>query len=55
MSTRTVIAQATGIVMERYGLSADVAFKTLVRISATEEVKLRDLAVTVITDGQLHP
>ena len=44
MSTRQTIGQAVGIVMERYGLDADRAFEHLVRVSANQETKLRDLA-----------
>lgn len=54
LSTRTLIGQATGIVMERYGLTADVAFRTLARISAADEIKVRDLAITII-DGRRLP
>ncbi|MEO9322832.1 GAF and ANTAR domain-containing protein [Nocardioides sp. C4-1] len=50
IDTRTVIGQATGIVMERYGLTAPVAFGLLGRISTAEEVKIRQLAVEIVHD-----
>lgn len=48
LGTRTVIGQATGILMERYGLTSDVAFATLARVSSSEEVKLRVVAERVV-------
>ena len=44
LETRTVIGQATGVIMERYGLDATHAFAFLARISQTSNVKLRELA-----------
>jgi len=41
---RTVIGQATGIVMERFGLTADEAFQALARLSQEQNVKLFELA-----------
>jgi hypothetical protein len=48
VDTRTVIGQATGIVMERYGLTAATAFSLLGRVSAAEEIKIRQLAVEIV-------
>lgn len=48
LETRTVIGQATGIVMERFGLDAERAFAFLTRASSTGNVKLRDLAQELI-------
>jgi GAF domain-containing protein len=45
LDSRTVIGQATGIVMERYGVPASVAFSLMARIAATEEIKVHQLAV----------
>ena len=54
LSSRTVIGQATGIVMERYGLDATTAFDVLRRLSQTENVKLRDVATRVVGSGQVE-
>ncbi|MGI5224832.1 ANTAR domain-containing protein [Actinoallomurus sp. CA-142502] len=44
LDTRTIIGQATGILMARRGLSADEAFEVLVRGSQNHNVKLARLA-----------
>jgi AmiR/NasT family two-component response regulator len=51
LSTRELIGQAIGIVMERYRLDAERAFAFLVRTSQVGNVKLRDVATGVITDA----
>jgi len=48
LSTRDRIGQAKGIVMERYGLSADHAWNYLVRTSQQHNTKLRDLAEELV-------
>ena len=53
LDTRTVIGQATGILMERYGLDADRAFEVLIRLSTQTNRKLRDLAREVVASGRL--
>jgi hypothetical protein len=45
---RTVIGQATGILMERFDLSADQAFGVLSRLSQHKNVKLRQLAEQIV-------
>jgi hypothetical protein len=45
---RTVIGQATGILMERFDLSADRAFGALSRLSQHKNVKLRQLAEQIV-------
>ena len=50
---RTVIAQATGILMERFDLDPDRAFSVLSRMSQQNNVKLRVLAQQVVTTRQL--
>lgn len=42
--TRTLIGEAVGIVMERFGLSDERAFAFLKRLSSHRNVKLRDIA-----------
>ncbi|MFN2319359.1 MAG: ANTAR domain-containing protein [Dermatophilaceae bacterium] len=44
MGGRTVIGQATGILMERFGLTSDRAFGLLSKISQDKNLKLRQLA-----------
>lgn len=48
LDTRTVIGQATGILMERFDLDGDVAFKVLARYSSTSNVKLREVAAEIL-------
>ncbi|MGX1545638.1 GAF and ANTAR domain-containing protein [Streptomyces adustus] len=48
MRTRDLIGQATGILMERLNIDAAEAFDSLVRASQRENIKLRDLARTVV-------
>jgi GAF domain-containing protein len=51
LSTRKVIGQAIGIIMERYQLDEDRAFGYLVRVSRHSNVKLRDIAQEVVDRG----
>ena len=46
---RTVIGQATGILMERFDLAPDRAFSVLSRLSQHKNVKLRQLAEQIVT------
>lgn len=48
MSTRDVIGQAKGILMERYKLDADKAFRVLVRYSQERNLKLHDVALQLV-------
>jgi GAF domain-containing protein len=50
LQTRQSIGQAIGIVMQRYTLDEAQAFKHLVRISQTTNIKLRDVARSVVED-----
>lgn len=50
---RTVIGQATGILMQRYDLDPDVAFSILKRISQDANRKLRDVALQLVTTRKL--
>lgn len=51
--TRTVIGQATGILMERHKVTADDAFEMLATASNTTNRKVRDLAVDLVETGLL--
>lgn len=44
LKTRTMIGQATGLLMAQEGLTSDEAFQKLVKVSQTANVKLRDIA-----------
>ena len=48
LDSRTVIAQACGIVMERYDIDAIRAFALLTRLSSTQNIKLRDVAAQLV-------
>ncbi|WP_035303370.1 GAF and ANTAR domain-containing protein [Actinokineospora inagensis] len=53
LDTRDVIGQAKGILMARRGIDADEAFDTLRRTSQNINVKLRDLAKTLVNRHHL--
>jgi GAF domain-containing protein len=48
LETRTVIGQAQGLLMHRYGLDGDLAFSVLRRGSQDKNVKLRNLAAELV-------
>lgn len=48
LDSRTVIATAVGMLMERFDLDDARAFAVLSRISRTEEIKLRDVAALLL-------
>lgn len=54
LDRRKTIGQATGIVMERYGIAEDAAFAFLTRASQTANVKLRDVAARIV-EGAHRP
>jgi GAF domain-containing protein len=51
LESRAVIDQAIGIIRSRSGASAEVAFARLVRISQTENIKLRAVAAQVVDEA----
>ena len=55
MDSRSLIGQATGIVMDRYDLDAVRAFAVLKRISTQNNVKLHQVAVELIRTRHLPP
>jgi GAF domain-containing protein len=53
VSSREVIGQAQGILMERFRITADMAFRLLVMASQDTNRKLRDIADELTSTGQL--
>ena len=53
MAHRTVIGQAEGILMERFGMDPDQAFAYLRRVSQTEHRKLIDICDEIVKTRQL--
>jgi hypothetical protein len=52
LRTRELIGQAVGILIERERIPPDQAFRTLVRASQHLNVKLRDVAQTLVDTGE---
>ena len=52
MSTRDLIGQAKGILMERFKVTSDQAFLLLVRASQTSNRKLHEIAVELALSGE---
>jgi len=48
VASRTVIGQAQGVLMERYGLGPDEAFAVLRRYSQDRNIKLVDIAREIV-------
>jgi len=55
MNSRTVIDLATGAIMAKKGCSQAAAFQVLLRASNTRNIKLRDVAATVVTSVSGNP
>lgn len=55
LAGRTVIGQAQGILMERFGLSADRAFGVLVRLSSQQNLKLHRVASQLVETRAVPP
>jgi GAF domain-containing protein len=53
LSTRDLIGQAKGVLMERHQLTADAAFALLVQVSQDTNTKLRDVAGELCRTGAL--
>lgn len=54
LSTRDVIGQAKGILMERHGISEEQAFNVLRRASNDLNIKLRDVAAEIAGGGSVN-
>lgn len=55
ISTRDLIGQAKGILMERYKVDAERAFMLLSRVSQQSNRRLRDVAEELALTGELSP
>lgn len=53
LDSRTTIAQACGMMMERFDIDAVRAFALLTRLSSTQNIKLRDVAADLVLTRQL--
>ena len=53
LQTRTVIGQATGILIERFGLTPDGAFAVMRRVSQNHNIKLHVIAEHLVQTGVL--
>ncbi|MCL3819324.1 GAF and ANTAR domain-containing protein [Aeromicrobium wangtongii] len=53
LETRTLIGQAQGLIMERFGLDADHAFSVLRRFSQESDLRLREVALMLVSDREL--
>jgi GAF domain-containing protein len=53
LESRTVIGQATGILIERFGLDSDRAFAVMRRVSQNHNIKLSALARHLVETGVL--
>jgi transcriptional regulator with GAF, ATPase, and Fis domain len=54
LTSRAVIDQAKGILMERCKLTADQAFRALAQVSMETNIKVRDIAERFIETGELR-
>jgi GAF domain-containing protein len=55
LASRAVIDQAKGILMERFKLTPDQAFRALAHVSMETNTKVRDIAERFIETGELAP
>ncbi len=55
LTTRDLIGQAKGILMERHKITGEQAFVILTRASQNSNLKLRDVAIRLVTSGEIPP
>ena len=55
MRSRNVIEQAKGMIMAQQKCTAEAAFNLLRKLSMDENIKLQDLAVSLVSSGSGHP
>jgi GAF domain-containing protein len=54
LASRTIIGQATGMLMERFGIDSSTAFGVLVRVSQRSNTKIIDLATELVRTGTMN-
>jgi AmiR/NasT family two-component response regulator len=54
INTRDLIGQAQGMLMERYAIDGDQAFRLLTRISQSSNRKIRDIADELISTRRIQ-
>ncbi len=54
LGTRTASSEAVGMLRERYGLSAERAFKLMVRVASQTEAKVQVVAERVRSGEDIH-
>jgi AmiR/NasT family two-component response regulator len=54
IGTRETIGKAIGMVMQRYDLSDERAFEFLIRVSQDGNIKLRDIAREIVSQGPMR-
>ncbi|HEX2072397.1 MAG TPA: GAF and ANTAR domain-containing protein [Geodermatophilus sp.] len=52
VTSRAVIDQAKGMLMERYRITADQAFQALAQVAMHTDTKVRDIAVNLVRTGK---
>jgi AmiR/NasT family two-component response regulator len=52
MTTRTTIGRATGVMMERFQLTADRAFELLTRMSRINDVTIEEVADQILAESR---
>ena len=55
MRSRDVIEQAKGMIMAQRKISAEAAFSMLRKLSMDENIRLQELAVSIVTSASGHP
>jgi GAF domain-containing protein len=55
VDARHVVGQAQGILMERFSLGSEQAFSVLKRYSQEHNIKIRDVAVHLLSTGEMPP
>lgn len=53
VESRTIIGEAIGMMMERFGLSSERAFGLLTRLSSDSNTKVREIAEQIVTTREL--